>query len=71
MKITLKNKLYLVAMFGDVPEFHRRRLFHLGAMPVIPAVMGAAREMVSYIERIAASSPPGRKRGPDDRNRLK
>lgn len=29
IKLSLKEKFWLVAMCGDVPEFHRRRLFSM------------------------------------------
>lgn len=63
VKLSLKEKYYVVAMFGDVPAFHRARLLRMGKMPVIPAVMAAAREMMPYVERVAGPKPKGRPRG--------
>lgn len=70
MGLSLKEKLYIVAVFGDVPAPATARLYRHAAMPVIPAIMEAARPLVSYIERIAITRPKGRKPGPKPRNRL-
>ena len=64
IRLTKKEKLYIVACFGEIPAPAAARLYRMSKMPAIPAVMEAARPLVSYIERIAVSRPKGRKRGP-------
>ena len=69
-RLSLKEKLYLVSVFGDIPAAATARLYRQSSRPTIPSVMEAARPLVSYIERIAITRPKGRKPGPKPRNRL-
>jgi hypothetical protein len=69
----LRANLYIVALFGDIPDYHRKRLFLMSKMPTKAnaALIGSAKRLVPYIEQIAASKPKGRKPGPKTHDRLK
>ena len=58
IQLSLKEKCYLVALFGDVPMTKRERLFRYGSFPpqAGPLVMQAGYDMVGQLndERILA-----------------
>ena len=70
IKLSLREKVYIVAMFGDVPAYHRARLAQLGSFPTQAggAFMREAKRVVGYVERITGPKPPMRPRGRRKRN---
>lgn len=59
VSLSLPEKLYLVALFGDIPDFQRARLWPMAKLPknAGPLVIAEGRRFVSYIARVAARKP--------------
>jgi hypothetical protein len=65
IKLTLREKLYLVALGGDVPESRRLELFSMSRLPVQagPAVMAEGKNFVGRIAGVARPTKKQRRRG--------
>jgi hypothetical protein len=51
--LTLEEKCYVIAVFGDLPLFKRRRLFGISKLPAQagPGVMQAGQELADQLRR--------------------
>jgi hypothetical protein len=53
IKLSLREMLYLVALYGDIPEPRREALFRMGQFPAqLPAILADGR---AYVQQIALS----------------
>ena len=68
-ELNLKEKFWIVAMCGDVPEYNRRRLFEMSEFPISigPQVLTVGQQLKGYIEQITAERLKGRTPGPRSR----
>lgn len=48
IKLSLREKCYIIALFGDIPEHRRKELLAISSMPAQagPAIMIAGKEFV-------------------------
>lgn len=66
IKLSLKEKCYIIALFGDIPESARGRLFMVSSFPpqAGPLVMQAGYDFVAGLKnRRIIERPRGRTRG--------